>query len=152
MLTENGSDEQKFNKKEMTYNGICNCSVLTKSYEKLQQSKNCSQFWNLFFNWKKKLHFFFLILKKRLNAPWNGTNSFKFSVAIDFGTEGTAMAITNNKTRDTTRISDWNSSGVSDSKESNGKTRTALLLDQDRRVIAFGNEAYNKSLLMNFLF
>ncbi|ETN98640.1 hypothetical protein RFI_38852, partial [Reticulomyxa filosa] len=41
-------------------------------------------------------------------------------------------------------ITDWSSNGTIDMKESTGKTKTALLLDKDYQVIAFGNEAWNK--------
>ncbi|ETO02024.1 hypothetical protein RFI_35412 [Reticulomyxa filosa] len=80
----------------------------------------------------------------QLNVPWKNTANFNYIVAIDFGTEGTAMAINMRNSTGVHSITDWSGSGVSDSKESTGKTKTALLLDQDYQAIAFGNEAWNK--------
>ncbi|ETO12041.1 hypothetical protein RFI_25337 [Reticulomyxa filosa] len=83
-------------------------------------------------------------IKKSSSIPWKNTENFDCIIAIDFGTEGTAMGINMKKSKGVHLITDWNSSGVSDSTELNGKTKTALLLDENHNIIAFGNEAWNK--------
>ncbi|ETO15887.1 hypothetical protein RFI_21477 [Reticulomyxa filosa] len=82
--------------------------------------------------------------KERQSIPWRNTKDFGCIVAIDFGTDGTAMAINMKGSKGVHSITDWSSSGVCDSKETEGKTKTALLVDEKLEPIAFGNEAWNK--------
>ncbi|ETO20108.1 hypothetical protein RFI_17110 [Reticulomyxa filosa] len=82
--------------------------------------------------------------QKRSAIPWKDTENFDCIIAIDFGTEGTAMSINMKKSKGAHLITDWNSSGISDRAELNGKTKTALLLDENHNVIAFGNEAWHQ--------
>ncbi|ETO07381.1 hypothetical protein RFI_30012, partial [Reticulomyxa filosa] len=83
-------------------------------------------------------------IKKSSSIPWKNTENFDCIIAIDFGTEGTAMGINMKKSKGVHLITDWNSNGISDRAELNGKTKTALLLDENHNVIAFGNEAWHQ--------
>ncbi|ETO03328.1 hypothetical protein RFI_34082 [Reticulomyxa filosa] len=86
----------------------------------------------------------FVLLNKRSSVPWRNTENFDCIVAIDFGTDGTSMGI-NIKGKDAVRlVTDWSSSGICDKKEVKNKTKTALLMDQNHKNIAFGNEAWTK--------
>ncbi|ETO04966.1 hypothetical protein RFI_32430, partial [Reticulomyxa filosa] len=78
------------------------------------------------------------------SMPWRNTEHFDCIIAIDFGTDGTAMGITMKKADSVRLITDWSSSGICDKKEVRNKTKTALLLDKNHQVIAFGNEAWAK--------
>ncbi|ETO34144.1 hypothetical protein RFI_02950, partial [Reticulomyxa filosa] len=105
------------------------------------------------------LFYFFCLLDKKkkkknsLHQTCHQKKHKKFRLhnrKIDFGTEGTAMAINMKNSTSVHSITDWSSNGTIDMKESTGKTKTALLLDKDYQVIAFGNEAWNKFYFTHF--
>ncbi|ETO31419.1 hypothetical protein RFI_05700 [Reticulomyxa filosa] len=75
--------------------------------------------------------------------PWCKSGDFKCIVAIDFGTDGTAMALSVNNSDKVYRITDWNTNGICDKNDQKDKTKTAILFDEHNRVLAFGNEAVN---------
>ncbi|ETO18965.1 hypothetical protein RFI_18273, partial [Reticulomyxa filosa] len=60
------------------------------------------------------------------------------------------MGITIKRADSVRLITDWNSSGICDKKEVHTKTKTALLLDKNHQVIAFGNEAWTKFYPFHF--
>ncbi|ETO01605.1 hypothetical protein RFI_35835 [Reticulomyxa filosa] len=84
------------------------------------------------------------------SVPWKNTENFNCIIAIDFGTEGTAMAISMKNSTAVRSITDWSSSGVADARESTGKTKTTLLLNEERQVLAFGNEAWSNQKNDNY--
>ncbi|ETO08362.1 hypothetical protein RFI_29027 [Reticulomyxa filosa] len=68
---------------------------------------------------------------------------FKFMAAIDFGTDGTAIAIREITAPDVHMITDWNAASTIEQNDGVGKTKTSLLLDESNKPIAFGNQAWN---------
>ncbi|ETO36913.1 hypothetical protein RFI_00150 [Reticulomyxa filosa] len=83
-------------------------------------------------------------LDTSLDVPWCKSGKFNVIVAIDFGTDGTAMSVSLRNTQKVYTITDWNSNGICDQIDVNEKTRTALLLSNKNEVVAFGNEAVDK--------
>ncbi|ETO32641.1 hypothetical protein RFI_04476 [Reticulomyxa filosa] len=81
---------------------------------------------------------------KKKKALQKIDEKFDCTIAIDFGTEGTAMGINIKAAENVRLITNWNRNGINDMKETKGKTKTALLLDENHNVIAFGNEAWDK--------
>ncbi|ETO09863.1 hypothetical protein RFI_27513 [Reticulomyxa filosa] len=77
-------------------------------------------------------------------VPWKNAGEFECIIAIDFGTDGTAMGIYIKEENAVRLITDWNSSGQSDNKEAVHKTKSALLLHKSHQVKAFGNEAWKQ--------